>query len=123
MDPELVYVTRSFCILEAYAACACNETKLLCHVEGGDAESVKEKFEDKSISSEHAQTRDEKDKRLIDDMIVNGTYLYDPISFKEMNAKLTEELHGALIHAASAELVNGPHAETVTIRMPETAAV
>ena len=130
IDPALLYVERSFCIFEAYAACAYRDTKFLCHVERSvrwvwghkvcHASCCAEKLKKKPINSEHAQTRDAKDKRKIDEMIVNGTYLYEPISFKKMNSMITKELNRALTPAldASAETV-----ETVTIHMPATAAV
>ena len=87
---------RSFRILEAYAACACSQTKLLCHLDAESQESVKEKLKGNPINSEKAKTRDENGKRKIDEMIVNGTYLYDPISFARMNGELTRELEQAI---------------------------
>ena len=102
IDNDLVYVTRSFCILEAYAACAWGETELLCYSEMEQAE-IHEKVASCNINSKDAQTRSEKDKKKIDDLITNGSYLYDPISFVKMDG----DLRRALLASADSSCVGG----------------
>jgi hypothetical protein len=96
IDPDLVYVSRSFCILEAYAACAWGETNFICHTTGSCADVFEKKLAEQKIDSKAAQTRSPKDKAKIDELITNGSYLYDPISFSAIDKELTERLQEAV---------------------------
>jgi hypothetical protein len=102
IDPEMVYVTRSFCILEAYAACAWGKTNLFCRVAedtsggGGHSSALESRKKIEAglckINSKDARTRDDKDKRKIDEMITNGSYLYNAITFRKMDDELKKKL-------------------------------
>jgi hypothetical protein len=91
IDRELVYLRRSFCILEVYATLAGN-SQLLCTLDQrakdlrrrlGEEEQDEEEGPAQPVSTISASTRDPADKELID------RYIVSTIGFERMDIALT----------------------------------
>lgn len=70
IDKGMIYPTRTFCVLELYAAVA-GGAKLVCHTEKSRPK-VEVQLADKPVKSQAASTRDAEDKKMIDDYIISS---------------------------------------------------
>jgi hypothetical protein len=71
IDPSMHYATRTFCVLELYAAVA-GGVRLVCHTADGDRAKTEGRLLEKPPNTAAASTRNSADKNLIDEYIISS---------------------------------------------------